>query len=95
MNSATDICTVTYDKDRRLEILNGNIEIVNNKEIIKLFDYNSSELVEINNIDECNNFIKKNKSSFSYGKIPYLNILLLAFPLFYYSFEIVFLKKRK
>ena len=52
MNSATDICTVTYDKDRRLEILNGNIEIVNNKEIIKLFDYNSSELVEINNIDE-------------------------------------------
>tara|TARA_B100001029_G_C15063999_1_gene461634 strand:+ start:18135 stop:19772 length:1638 start_codon:yes stop_codon:yes gene_type:complete len=95
MNSETDICTETYDKDRRLEILNGNIEIVNNKEVIKLFDYNSSELVEINNIDECNNFIKKNKSSFSYSKTPYLNILLLAFPLFYYALEILFIKKRK
>ena len=88
-DSVNKLCDVTYSKESRIELVNGELEVFVNADTIEIFSLDDNQIINVSSMEECLKYFDDIKNNQFPLTVPYLNIFYVLLP-----FTYIFLKKK-
>ena len=88
-NSLNKLCEVTYNKESRIELVNGELQLFENADTIEIFSLVDNQIINVSSREECLKYFNDIQNNQLPFPVPYLNILYILLP-----FAYMFLRNR-
>ena len=88
-NSLNKLCEVTYNKESRIELVNGELQVSENADTIEIFSLVDNQIINVSSREECLKYFNDIQNNQLPFPVPYLNILYILLP-----FTYMFLRNR-
>ena len=88
-NSLNKLCEVTYNKESRIELVNGELQVFENADTIEIFSLVDNQIINVSSREECLKYFNDIQNNQLPFPVPYLNILYILLP-----FAYMFLRNR-